>query len=78
MRILIIGLAMMLAGCGTKVSLGFTAIVNNDDGIEEPLGVIRVNKSITENTSVECEHISSAFTSDDILILDHCGLYYTF
>ena len=75
---LTLNLAFGLSGCGTKASLGLTTILNDDDGIDEPLGVIRLNKGITEHTSIECEHISSAFTSEDVLTLDHCGVFYTF
>ena len=79
MKVLIFGLLLFgIMGCGTKVSLGLTTIVNDDDGIDEPLGVIRINKDITENISVDCEHISSAFEEHDVLTLDHCGFFYQF
>jgi len=67
-----------LIGCGTKVSLGLTTIINDDDGISEPLGIVRIKKDLNENISIDCEHISSAFEEHDVLVLDHCGLFYNF
>jgi len=67
-----------LTACGTKVSLGLTTIVNDNDGIDEPLGIVRIKKDITENISVDCEHISSIFVEHDVLTLDHCGFFYNF
>lgn len=70
--------AIILNNCGTKVSLGLTTIINDDDGISEPLGIVRIKKDLDENFSIEYEHISSAFEEHDVLTLDHVGLFYTF
>ena len=64
MKLLISGLLLfVIIGCGTgtKFSLGLTTIINDDDGISEPLGIVRIKKDLDENFSIEYEHISSAF-----------------
>jgi len=70
-------LVFSLTGCGTKVSVGLT-MIPHDSPIEQPLGVVRISNNLSESISVDCEHISSAFTSADIVSLDHCGFYYEF
>ena len=74
---LALNVAFGLSGCGTKVSIGLTAIPHNTE-IDQPLGVVRVRKDFTEHISGECEHISSAFTAHDVVALDHCGFFYNF
>lgn len=79
MKLLISGLLLfVIMGCGTKVSLGLTTIINDDDGISEPLGIVRITRDLDEHFSIEFEHISSAFEEHDVLTLDHLGLFYTF
>jgi len=76
-KAVIIGIVIILSGCGTKVSLGLTGIMHSTE-IDEPLGVVRIRKDFTEKISGECEHISSAFVAHDVATLDHCGFFYNF
>ena len=76
MKIAIALLVIILSGCGTKVSVGLTMIPHNTP-IEQPLGVVRINKALTESISVDCEHISSISEGIDVSF-DHCGFYYNF
>jgi len=59
-----------------KASIGIT-MIPHDSEIEQPLGVVRINKPLTENVSVECEHISSIEQGLSVSF-DHCGFFYNF
>lgn len=70
----LISLVLLLSGCAFSVGLTYTA----DDEIETPLGVIRGDRQFSEHFYGSCEHISSAFEKDDVVSLDHCGIFYEF
>jgi len=75
LRAVIIGMVLILNGCAVSVGLTY---IPHDTEIEQPLGVIRGEAQFSEHFSGACEHISSAFMPDDVINLDHCGLFYTF
>ncbi len=75
MKAVVIGMVLILNGCA--VGVGLTYIPHTTE-VDQPLGVIRLDREFSEHFTGSCEHISSAFVSEDLLTLDHCGMFYYF
>ncbi len=75
--VLLLNVVLIISAC-TTVQVGLTYIPHSQDEVEEPLGVVRLDRKFSEHWVGSCEHISSAFTRNDRISLDHCGIFYEF